>query len=90
MTRARLVEAGLSLEWLQAQIPGGSHAELVEFALHHATLYGSLASNQSLPKKSPESQTWFAEAKAQNLKLVAGEVPELADECNRQIKALGF
>lgn len=88
MTRARLTIEGLSLEWLQKQIPDGSPEELVEFALHHATMYGSLSSNQSLPRESPGSKAWFDEAKEKNLQLVADQVPGLADECNRQIKAL--
>lgn len=88
MTRARatmLVDA----EWLHEQVPGATPAQLVEFALHKTTVYGDFASQRS-SSESRETKSWFDEAKARNLKLVGEMFPELADECRRQIEAVGW
>jgi hypothetical protein len=87
MTTARLDMAGLSLEWLQTQVPGGSPAELVDFALQHAVKY---VPNPSPHRQRLRDKAWYDESKAMALKIVAGQVPELAEECERQVKALGF
>lgn len=84
MTRARL-DMAVDLAWLQEQVPGGSPAQLVDFALQHAVNY---VPNPSTRNQRPEDKAWFDESKTKALQLVAEMVPELANECDRQIREL--
>jgi hypothetical protein len=88
VTRARATMMA-DMAWLEQQVPCGSPAQLVEFALHQTTSYGDYASRRTSNER-PDAKAWYDEAKAKNLKLVGEMFPELADECSRQIRELHY
>lgn len=60
MTRARL-DMAVDLAWLHERVPGGSPAQLVDFALQHAVNYVPAPSPLN---QRPDDKAWFDESKA--------------------------